>query len=557
MATCCIVCKTPVHDIPPEDPWRHRCAFCENHAHPGCLIGPIYTIPEYLDLMRTTQKAVLPDHFACPACVFPGTGRNCCQIQDPGCGLTARDDQDLGNADNSGHLTTCGPNPRQAHQKRMPARYLDPDDPEMLAESKLPALSPGDSPMKRLYDANPLPESRDSPAFIHHFLAAGQSIKHRHLVPVPEPDGTGDYQLAPKSITVMKDGALATENGSHNTLFSDPGTRKDITGRMQHDFNAYRDRCISESVAPYLMTAMLSKWEHDYGEPVVAHSWGKVWDSQSLTRVEANSLNPNRGGFPTDNNAVESSNNSDKNALNRIRTPVHVFIPSCVSLAHTRSCRDKEFGVNMKSEVYGQDFIRVVEREIEACRLLQPCSLTVFWNVSGEPSEFPSNARIIAAANYLARQEMYASSTTSVRKAKEVCQRQKNLFEKVLMQPSCLHRLQPSFDVLVDLCRSFHVIAPVHERCYVRATWQMLKAKNFGIISFAELTNRPVGSGLWSCSCNKFRQYAWCLHVHALAINNGVILATPRSLCTGSLNNTKPPVGRPRKAKGGTCFEKY
>jgi hypothetical protein len=215
MPACCPACKTPSNVILPLEHGGYPCAVCSNSIHPACLIGPAYEIPEYLNLMRATKKAVLPDDSVCCACILQYGGGN-----DPNQGAGEEEQEGIqANADSDSDpddsdiplsaLVTHTPAPRQARSKRLPERFRD-----NLAKANPPPSPMDETPMKRLYNMYPLSDSPNSPTVIHHFLPTGQSIKHKHLVPVPVFDINRSYKLMPKSITVMKDSALAAENTS-------------------------------------------------------------------------------------------------------------------------------------------------------------------------------------------------------------------------------------------------------------------------------------------------------------------------------------------------------
>jgi hypothetical protein len=161
----------------------------------------------------------------------------------------------------------------------------------------------------------------------------GESEQHAFPVAVPSLGATGKYSWLPGSVTMMKDAALAANKAAKN-VFPTSHTRMHVAtwavhasviwfsnrsnyeyfrslvninktiGRMQQDFNAFRGCCFSVEMEDYLRKAMMHKWRFRYNEPDVAAQWDKVWGAHSLTRVSANQLNPNRGGFPSDNNAL-------------------------------------------------------------------------------------------------------------------------------------------------------------------------------------------------------------------------------------------------------------
>jgi hypothetical protein len=292
MPACCSRCAFA--DIPLVVAAGKLCAVCGKLLHSICAIGPLCDFPlQFFELMRNTTSTHVPLHpdgYVCPDC-FDLHG----SVAVPSETVHPFSDQvglDFGTvpqpmSDNP----VARAHPKQTRVKRKPERFIDSSD--SSSESTTPTKL--DTPMRQIYDATlPLLASPETPLATSVFLADGESIKRKRLVPVPAITAGSEYKLQPITVTVMKDSALAAENAIH-AVFDDPDTtmnfttcgvhatviwfnnashfhlfrsqgkkaRIKMTGNLQHDFNCYRDHCLSTALAPALMDAMLRKWEND------------------------------------------------------------------------------------------------------------------------------------------------------------------------------------------------------------------------------------------------------------------------------------------------------
>jgi hypothetical protein len=102
-----------------------------------------------------------------------------------------------------------------------------------------------------------------------------------------------------------------------------------------------REFIIPKKIPPKRLTdsapprqAMVHKWYFRYSEPNVTAQWEKIWGGHLLTHVSVNQFNPNRGGFPADNNALELLNNIDKESLKCLQMGAVMFIGECYRLTN-------------------------------------------------------------------------------------------------------------------------------------------------------------------------------------------------------------------------------
>jgi hypothetical protein len=71
-----------------------------------------------------------------------------------------------------------------------------------------------------------------------------------------------------------KFGANTGSPVSHFQYFQSRGVaRKEVILKMQRDFNSYRDHCLTTSLAPTLLDAMLKKWVDEYNERMLLTYW--------------------------------------------------------------------------------------------------------------------------------------------------------------------------------------------------------------------------------------------------------------------------------------------
>jgi hypothetical protein len=556
--------------------------FCARAIHSqqrGCLLGPIKELPQLTDLILFFKVAVPSHRRVCYECLHLSSTSSVA----PDTRIAAASEPII-NLDEEAPQSSLGKrtsSQRPVRLKKVPAKLLTDTPPsKALAQND---LSP-DTPTAQMYKSLTVAPSPLSPPIFHHVLQDGQSIAHNNPAPVPPLDPFGIHWLQPKAITVMKDAAMAAaravekvfpdpainlltcgvhatviwfKNGTHSAFFQnvDAESKATLILEMQGDFNNYRNHCITSSAAPILMSTMLHKWRFVYKQPLVADHWENSWGHQKLTRVEANANNPNRGGFPTDNNAVESANRVDKDDLQRLRCAATPFAQNCVSLALTHSSCDKEFGINMKASVHSQVFMAAVSRIVDATKDNLPTPLSVQWKAQDDIKSIPHGSVIVASSYIISIKCQDSSSPPSIKRIKELCQSEKDQFEKLAKEPGLYaHR---TFDELMEMCLRFHVMAPNKAHCYPFATWKMLYDKGYHLISFDELKTKKPVEGFWTCTCYLFRQYSWCKHVCAKAFIDGLILEGPRHLNSRILPNTKLTQGRPRKATGGTNLLKY
>ena len=100
-----------------------------------------------------------------------------------------------------------------------------------------------------------------------------------------------------------------------------------IKNLFQKDLDVFFKNLPFLTIKPLAIELLREKWSKK-GQKAAVDAWIKSWGDKRITRVEANQpdASPLRGGIPADNNALESSNNVDKQLLSREKTAVSTFV---------------------------------------------------------------------------------------------------------------------------------------------------------------------------------------------------------------------------------------
>jgi len=315
------------------------------------------------------------------------------------------------------------------------------------------------------------------------------------------------------------------------------------------------------------------------GEREIVDAWRKVWHDVKICRVEMNQedVNPLRGGNPADNNALESSNNSNKNNLDRTRVPVTELVDnlaknilSLESVADTRYQSKLKNRSNHKGRNGKERFNRAIRNQdfFDGCyeeTVKDEEGIGNFMNIqfklrpAGE-YEVPIGSVMILSRkgerdclgdeDWLQRSSEKATPrdfTVFLRKAEWV-----DHFKMILHDPDgAVASLDLSFASLHDYLKTFYVISPIkHDpddltcsvNLAIRHWLEMLKLSKMPVLSFDQIMDRDPMDGLVSCTCGTYFHYMICTHTFCILKRNGIITdwintldPTPMRKKTGSM----------------------
>lgn len=114
--------------------------------------------------------------------------------------------------------------------------------------------------------------------------------------------------------------------------------RKENRPKMREDLNTLNSHLSPRhcECLPHLLKLLEVKWTKNYGERAVAVKFFSMWGDENFTRAQLNVVD--KGGIPSDNNALEGKNGAQ---VNLYRTEI-AEIRNCMSLicpAFTCICR--------------------------------------------------------------------------------------------------------------------------------------------------------------------------------------------------------------------------
>lgn len=131
------------------------------------------------------------------------------------------------------------------------------------------------------------------------------------------------------------------------------------------------------------------------------------------------------------------------------------------------------------------------------------------------------------------------------------------LCRKLYTQPQATLLQYPmNFLDLVDWCKSFHILTPLHPIIDEDVISDLLaRLKN----SKADIdVNKVASVGFIKCNCSRYMNYSWCLHVCVWAYHKEIITGVPQGCKPRTTDLIAVPVaGRPAgAARGGALTRK-
>jgi hypothetical protein len=165
--------------------------------------------------------------------------------------------------------------------------------------------------------------------------------------------------------------ATSVNKALRNAAYSRFKSRTEkITNLLTADFEVYKT-VPHASLADLMFTLLVMKWTHEYQLPVFAKAFATEWGPEGLTgrmaRATINAECPLRGGMASDNNALESTNNWDKNFFKRTRDTLPALLSSqkLVALVEQKSAEDQSFYGSMKEKAHSIKFYESVQEIME------------------------------------------------------------------------------------------------------------------------------------------------------------------------------------------------
>lgn len=371
---------------------------------------------------------------------------------------------------------------------------------------------------------------------------------------------------------------------------------EDYTARQaRNQFRADLDYVIKDLPMPHMTSVALgllkSKWE-SRGNEVAVNAWLKSWGKCRLTRSEANEVDasPFRGGIPCDNNALESSNNVDKQLLSREQATATEFIADLaeklvgpLSAADTQYCgqlkercnekattrfskapnnaqffdhvrmRWKEFNLDLRDESIARGHER--PHTLNCCIKLN----------SNRALDIPAHSYWFVSDHGIADFQAHMVDTEYDPDDTEHFWRYVDdqnwslLINRIIYTPAeAVEDEQMTFDEFAEWLQCFHILRPIHianddnnfpgNRSLVH--WlHMMKISGIECASYEDiiLSRKKI---MFSCTCSMYLHYMICKHTLLFYLHSGIVTKLPKG--AKSLLNRKS--GRKRKARGGDAL---
>jgi hypothetical protein len=326
---------------------------------------------------------------------------------------------------------------------------------------------------------------------------------------------------------------------------------------FQADLNTYKLTPFIHMVDP-MHHAFIAKWRDI--EPRVAEKWEKSWGGKRITMVEANEDCPLRGGKPSDNNTLESTNNKDKEFVSRLRAGTMPLVQQVVERVQHHSYTDLVFNGDLKSksdkvgDVHSGAFYAGVQLNLIAFED-EGKSSCLAPTRSLNSTRHGIRGSIVCSDSLLA--DLKKKGKLDRADTIETVNERVSQFRRLIRKPDAFLNTH-GFDVAGELIRDFIVIEPLDPtgdenlKVAIMRLVDMLEFNGLRMLPYDEILDLE-DEGLVSCTCHTYLLRGWCKHSATYARQRGIMKNYPKNRNPTVAN--KPRVGRPSNSASlqGLC----
>ena len=427
--------------------------------------------------------------------------------------------------------------------------------------------------------------------------------EHRIPVPITLP-GEDDWVLDTPHIVLLKDKAQAATNAVkavfpvskvHEAMcLTHASIRWFSTNSNKFDNIRHKNPCITDLQHRYKILChvnlvkegrrlMLLKWVNTYKEPLVARDWDTSWGKDTLSRVENCQvhLTPLRCGIPCDNNALESGNARDKEAVFYKKVSLFEFVDTVATeIVRPTSKQDTRFEGRLKSRSFSRlnDAVYNMKyfAEIGAAETLDykgfPTFLHLQFDYTDEANDIPDGSFLLASEQCIKEMRSISGVPPSVFASKKECRKWLgkpncpdswvNIFKRLIRRTEEMAS-DPfmTFDVFCGWSQCFHIIRPIVpdnggavERAIRYYVDWMGSINHFPILTPDEVVAKGR-KGLVSCTCSSYLHYCFCKHTFCILKRRGIFKGYPPTMCPIPVNKRKRG-GRTRNMVRGEALNR-
>ena len=138
-----------------------------------------------------------------------------------------------------------------------------------------------------------------------------------------------------------------------------------------------------------------------------------------------------------------------------------------------------------------------------------------------------------------------------------------NRFKLLVLDPvKAIKLFKFNFEDLILWQKSFHIMRPITDKVYLNGLVERLQGSG-APVNVDMLNNSKLTDTFYSCTCEDYQHYLWCVHVCVDAMTRKLLKGFPPTLDPTKIRNLKTGLalqicqGRPAKAaKGGALGRK-
>ena len=317
------------------------------------------------------------------------------------------------------------------------------------------------------------------------------------------------------------------------------------------------------NLIPLYKSLFYQKWK-DRGEEAAVEAWSASWNNALISRVEMNrsSVCPLMGGIPSDNNALEASNNTDKNMLMRQKSHVTALVDVFADkVIRPISAADVRYQGRLKTRsnhkegkntaVLNQNFFRFCYKIMKKDGGYGSLMFDLTWEFTSSrlglsagtflvtshkaytralaDTDFEFNGKEPAIRDF---KRYFVTENGTVAWFKELVRKG----EAILDEPYGENESQwKNFRTVSRVLGTFHIMKPVLgcadensvDNDAIKNWVDLMDYSGIPTISAEEIIARNKTDGLLACSCKQYMQYLLCHHTFCFAMQRGIITGWP------------------------------
>lgn len=177
----------------------------------------------------------------------------------------------------------------------------------------------------------------------------------------------------------------------------------------------------------------------------------------------------------------------------------------------------------------------------------------------------PRARRTCASANFVRiLREAISQPSTIKTPSDPKCYSFLNRFKLLVLDPvKAIKLFNFNFEDVILWQKSFHIMRPITDEVYLNGLVERLQGSG-APVNVEMLNNSKLTDTFYSCSCEDYQHYLWCVHVCVDAMTRKLLKGFPPTLDPTKINNVKTgqamqicSKGRPARAlKGGGLGKK-